>query len=71
MNTLEIRPHHPLLWLNKTPEYVRDRRYSGAGLSKLLDMPISLDSQTVFCQAWIVDGFGTMLVEIPERSDAI
>lgn len=64
MSTLEIRAYAHILWHTQTPQQVRDRRYPGVHLSQIGYPMGSLDPQASYCQAWVVDGVGTVLVEV-------
>jgi hypothetical protein len=65
MNTLEIRPYDYILWREQTPQQVRDRLYPSIQLSPMNYARGSLDPRATYCQAWVVDGAGVVLVEVP------
>lgn len=67
MNTLEIRSYEYVLWRNHTPLQVRDRMYPSVHLSQMGYPQGSLDPQLAYCQGWMVDGIGVVLVEIPQK----
>lgn len=68
MNTLEIRPYDYILWRGQTAVQVRDRLYPTIHLSQINYPQRSRDPQAAYCMAWMVDGSGIVLIELPERT---